>query len=84
MAGVLRDVAEGRGGWYRARRAHTGSRMPAALAAHAAAWRAWITGTDDAIVHMASVADDVGRIRRALRVALLPLQRQASVYARPS
>jgi hypothetical protein len=87
MAGMLRDLAEGR-------RVHSlpevlpehSPALSAALARHAAAWRAWTTGPEDAeiavVVGVRGCLDDedVSAVRHAVRVAMLPVERQADFY----
>jgi hypothetical protein len=90
MAGLLRDLAEGRGAWFREYQACVARYMaplPARLVRHAAAWRAWTTA--NAPVHFSDPLSLLERthgtaaIQHAVRMALLPLERQADTYRCP-
>jgi hypothetical protein len=85
MAGLLRDLAEGRGPWHRfvTTHPHYASCWAAGLALHAKGWRAWVAGNDHAVVVDPAVKDPDGRLQRAASVALRPLQQQLRLFTCP-
>jgi hypothetical protein len=86
MAGLLRDLAEGRGPWhsFAVSQHHRLIRLAEGLARHAAAWREWVSG-ELAVEVDAAVASGATsrRLQRAVSVALLPLQQQSRLVKTP-
>ncbi len=78
MAAALRDLAEGRGFWHQSMTALP-EYDPALLSQHAAAWRDWLTPdhAQPVLVEVYAAPGELGRIRRAVRVALMPVYQQA-------
>jgi hypothetical protein len=85
MAGLLRDLAEGRGPWHSfAASQHHLIHLAEGLAQHAAAWREWVSGELVVEVDASVASGETSRLlQRAVSVALLPLQQQSRLVKTP-